>query len=301
MRGDAFDGVKFDQPYDFLLPRLGVTWSPRASTDVFASWAASAREPAFRDLYDAEGVGAVPLYRVVDVAAGIYQDPLIRPEHVQDFELGTRWHAARASASVNLFRMQFHDELVYAGQFDTDLGFPILGNAARSIHQGIELSGRTQVASGTRSSLVLDANVSMSDNHFVEYQEVYGTAPGDTVRYDGNAIGFFPAVIANVSARWAWHGLMLGGDVQSAGRIYLDNNEDRTASIAPRTILGASGGYRFGAPGGSAAQVDVVVTNLLDQEYETGGYMDYDAAGNLVPQFIPAAKRTALLQLRIDF
>ena len=52
MQGDRFDGIRFDQDYDFALPRLGVTFTPGGSTTLFASWSASGREPAFRDLYD---------------------------------------------------------------------------------------------------------------------------------------------------------------------------------------------------------------------------------------------------------
>jgi len=88
MRGDQFDGIEFDQSYDFLNPRLGVTWTPRPSVTTFASWAYASREPAFRDLYDAEGAGSVPLYAVRDPANNVYEDPLIDPEHVSDFELG---------------------------------------------------------------------------------------------------------------------------------------------------------------------------------------------------------------------
>jgi hypothetical protein len=38
----------------------------------------------------------------------------------------------------------------------------------------------------------------------------------------------------------------------------------------------------------------------MREEYETGGYMDCDAAGALVPMFIPAAKRGVLLQVRME-
>jgi outer membrane receptor protein involved in Fe transport len=107
MRGDRFDGIRFDQPYDFAIPRLGLTWSPRADLSAFASWSYSSREPAFRDLYDAEGAGSLPLYAVVDVARGVYRDPLIRPEHVQDWEAGAAWRGAASSASVTVFRMDF--------------------------------------------------------------------------------------------------------------------------------------------------------------------------------------------------
>jgi iron complex outermembrane receptor protein len=293
MRGDRFDGVRFDQPYDFGLPRLGLTWTPRSEITLFGAWAHSRREPAFRDLYDAEGVGSAPLF-----ANG---EPLIRPEKVNDWELGGAWRAADWSLSANLFRMDFEDELVFAGQFNTDLGYAIIGNAARSVHQGLELAGRAELDLGSAASLVLDANGTLSDNHFVEYREVFGTDPGDTLSYDGNAIGFFPAVLGNLSARLDWRSARLGIEAQHAGRIYLDNTESRAASIEPRTVLHARGAYRLGLIGGATAELGLRVFNLLDEEYETGGYVDYDAGGNPVPHFIPAAKRHFLGELRLEF
>ena len=301
MRGDRFDGIRFDQTYDFALPRLGATWTPRSDATIFAAWAHSSREPAFRDLYDAEGPGSVPLYRLADVALGIYQDPLIRPETVNDYELGGQWRGAWGSLAVNLFRMDFRDELVYAGQFDTDLGYPILGNAARSVHQGVELAGRARRELWAGAALDLDANTSLGDNHFVDYREVYGTSPGDTVRYDGNAIGFFPAVMANLSARLSWRRATLGAEVQHAGRIYLDNTESMLASIGPRTVTNLVGALRFSFGDGSRAELSLRLNNAFDVRYATGGYMDYDAGGNLAPQFIPAATRNLLAQVRVEF
>jgi iron complex outermembrane receptor protein len=314
MRDDHFDGIRFDQPYDFAIPRLGLTWTPRVNASAFVSWALSAREPAFRDLYDAEGAGSVPLYRTVDIVNNVYRDPLIRPEHVNDFELGATWGTAtpaagelssvgaaqEASLSLNLFRMDFRDELVYAGQFNTDLGYPILGNAAKSIHQGVELAAKTARRLEGGVALRLDANATLSDNHFVRYREVYGTAPGDTVSYDGKALGFFPAVLGNLSTRLAWRDWTIGADLRHAGRIFLDNTESVSASIAPRTVLDLIAAVRV-SPAASNLSFTLRVLNALDTRYATGGYMDYDAVGNLVPQFVPAATRNVLGELRVTF
>jgi iron complex outermembrane receptor protein len=301
MRGDRFDGIRFDQPYHFAVPRLGVTWTPRADVSAFASWSRASREPAFRDLYDAEGAGSVPLYRQVDVAAGVYEDPLIRPEKVDDLELGGSWRGPDASLALNLFRMDFRDELVYAGQFNTDLGYPILGNAARSVHQGIELSARAQRAIAPGARLSLDGNFTLGDHHFVRYREEWGPTPADVAVYDGNAIGFFPAVLGNASARLDWGPWTIGADVQHAGRIYLDHTESRAASIAPRAVANAVAAWRVPLPGGATGAARLQVFNLLDRRYETGGYMAYDAGGVLVPHYIPAATRHVLAGVRVDF
>ena len=80
MRGDRFGGVLFDQSYDFGVPRLGVTWGPRAGVAAFASWAYSSREPAFLNLFNPEAAGSLPNYRERDPAANVYRDPISRPE-----------------------------------------------------------------------------------------------------------------------------------------------------------------------------------------------------------------------------
>ena len=301
MRDDHFDGIRFDQPYDLATPRIGLTWSPREGTSAFLAWSRSSREPAFRDLYDGEDPGSLPFFRVVDVARGIYDDPLIRPERVDDYELGGSWRGPRGSLSANLFRMNFRDELVYTGQFQTGLEYLKVVNAARSVHQGVELAARAESALPGGSVLSADGNFTVNDNHFVKYLERWGALPEDVTSYDGKAIGFFPAVLGNLSAQWKWRGWLLGGDLQQAGRIYLDNSETRAASIAPRTVTNATLGYRFGLPGGSSAETNLRVLNVFDRRYEASGYMDYDASGALVPQFIPAAERSVLLQVRIDF
>jgi iron complex outermembrane receptor protein len=300
MRDDQFDGYRFDQHYDFVQPRLGLTWAPGGSVSAYASWAYSAREPAFRDLYDGETPGNVPNYRLVGGVPD-YGQPLVRPEQVNDWELGGSWRGTGLSASAGLFRMDFSDELVYAGQFNTDLGYAVTGNAAKSIHQGAELAARLEGrAAGARVSI--DANATLSDNHFVSYTEYAPTADPavfEQLRQDGKAIGMFPAQMGNLGARAAWSALSLGADAQLAGRIYLDNSENRAASIAPRGVLNLSAGYRLRI-GTTRADLTVRVLNVLDERYSAGGYayrwdyVDYVA-------YIPAATRSALTELRLEF
>jgi outer membrane receptor protein involved in Fe transport len=305
---------------------VAVGWAPARPWSAFASWSYASREPAFRDLYDGEGVGNLPLFRYA-IPPDNFANPLIRPEHVNDYELGGAWRGAAASASINLFRMDFRDELVFAGQFDTDLGYPILGNAARSVHQGAELALRGERSLVLGVSASLEGNATLSDNHFVRYREVYGLTSSDTLHYDGKQIALFPAVMGNVAARLRAGGASIGAEMQHAGRIYVDNTQNMLASIGPHTVLNLSAAWRMRAGGAAGAadaadaardlapaggrlsegasgpgvELSVRVLNALDNHYATSGYMDYDAAGNLVPQFVPAATRAVLGQVRVDF
>ena len=291
MRDDRLDGVRFDQTYAFANPRLGVNWQANAHVSTFASYAYASREPAFRDLYDGEYVGDVALYQ--------NGKPLVRPEHVHHFELGAAWHCAAHELSANVFRMDFRDELVDAGQFNTDLGYAILANAASSIHQGLELEARTAHEFGPLVGS-LAANATLSDNHFKKFTSHYGPTSVDDVVSDGKQLGFFPAQMANVTAHAQFRGLGAGATFQYASRIYVDNTESVFASLGPhRTVeLELTAATDLA---GSHVEMSLRGFNVTNALYATNGYVDYDRNGALVPTLIPAATRAWLGGIRVDW
>ena len=61
------------------------------------------------------------------------------------------------------------------------------------------------------------------------------------------------------------------------------------------------GSYRMEMSADRSADLSVRVLNAFDQLYETGGYIDFDASGALVPHRIPAATRQVLVELRVNF
>jgi iron complex outermembrane recepter protein len=164
----------------------------------------------------------------------------------------------------------------------------------------VELAARGDRTLAGALGVSLDANATLSDNHFVEYVERYGPTPADDVSYDGNRIGFFPAVLGNLAARATWNGIRVGAVGRYIGRMFLDNTASDAASIAPHAVLDLIGGYGRQVAGANV-ELTLRVFNALDRKYATSGYMDYDAVGALVPQFVPAATRSALVELRMGF
>jgi outer membrane receptor protein involved in Fe transport len=124
---------------------------------------------------------------------------------------------------------------------------------------------------------------------------------GTVVSRDGNTLGFFPSVLANAGLRLTWNGALLCADARYAGEMFLDNGEDATGRIAPRTVLDLTAGYRRALGNGAEASLRVRLFNALDRRYETGGYFDYDEAGSYVAHFVPAATRNAMVQLEVKF
>ena len=298
MRDDVFDGNRFDQGYDFALPRVGATWRPRSNLTTYASWSYGEREPRFVDLYKGERVPSVAYYGEYDPARGIAADPLVRPEKVSDWEVGGSLGGHGVTASAGLFRMDFRDELVDF-QFNSSYNDWVTTNAARSVHQGVELALAAEGRPRSGLTLSLDANATISDNHFVDFQEQLDAVT--SVSRNGRTIGFFPPAIGRVAARLLWNGVMLGAETAQFGEIFLDNGEDPSGRIAPHGVLDVNGGYRRAFGNGSEAALVLRLFNVLDRKYETGGYFDYDQNGSYVAHFVPAATRHAIAQLDVSF
>jgi iron complex outermembrane receptor protein len=184
---------------------------------------------------------------------------------------------------------------VYNGLLNDD-GVPLRANAPTSIHQGIEFSGEARL--GRRFSA--RGNLSINDNTFDEFIEYvpdwanWGeTLPIDTVDRAGNAISGSPTHLANFFLNWSQGSLEIGGHVFRVGRLYIDNSESQESSIDPYTLLNLRAAMRLGALADwPDISLSVHVNNVLDEEYETGGYID------AYPLFLPAAKRNFYVGLR---
>ncbi len=305
---DRYNGYDFHQTYSFLNPRAGLNWNATERWNVFGSYAHTRTEPILSELYAADDPSAVPLFRVVDVANHIYQDPLIHPERLNDYETGLGYRDGTSYLKVTGFWLDFRDEIVPSGQINS-LGVPLTGNAARSAHKGVEIEGGLT----HRSGLTLSGNVSLSRNRFSAYREfVDSTTVND---YSGNTIAGFPDRIANVTVGFRKHGARAALTVNEVGRQYLDNSEDNRTNPALRTAPGyqkklveehavlngllsleLKGAGGFKPLDARRLLLEIRGMNLTGLKYETSGYVYAE-----VPYFYPAATRNFFVSLKAEF
>ena len=305
---DRYSGYDFHLLYSFLNPRVGVNWNATDRWNLFGSYARTKTEPVLSEIYRADDPTAVPLFRIVDVPNHIYEDPLIHPERLNDYETGAGYRLGNSYFKLTGFWLDFRDEIVPNGRIGL-LGVPITGNAARSRHRGVELEGGWAHPSG----LELSGNLSLSRNRFVEYQEfVDSTTVND---YSGNAIAGFPDRIANVTVGYRKRGAHAALTVNETGRQYLDNSEDNRKS----PVLRAAPGYQkklieehavlnallsfdlveiagFKPLEARRVLLEFRAMNLTDLRYEAAGYTYAE-----VPYFYPSATRNFFVSLKADF
>ena len=141
-----------EHSFHFINPKLGGQFEISATQYAYASFSVGNREPTRQNFKDATG------------------DPQSTPkaERLRDVELGYAYTAQKMAARVNLYYMNYKNQLVPTGELSTD-GYPIMTNVERSYRAGLELSLGVQPL----SFLEWNANFTLSRNRIRDFVESY--------------------------------------------------------------------------------------------------------------------------------
>lgn len=309
----------FTVDYEFFNPKAGahlkLPLKPGGDTlGVYGFIGRNHLEPSLYDLYDTwlgpEILDVPPLFRnsrpVYEedgqtVAYVEWDNPVVQPEAVTDYELGASFRSSGLAVTLNGYFMEVTNEIVpFGGLY---LGYGIKGNAPKTYHRGIELDLRARL--GKRHNLQLVASRSWDRyEEFIFYENVYdedwnliGTVPRD---YAGNPIALFPEYLGSATWRSDLGALHPFFRLRMVGRQFLDNTNNRERTIDPYTVLDLGGTLDFGDlgwRGAEGARLRLQVRNVLDAEYETNGYY-IEGLGN---HLIPGAARNFWVAVEYDF
>ncbi|MFI5263964.1 MAG: TonB-dependent receptor [Candidatus Kapaibacterium sp.] len=188
----GWTNYSFNVPLFFINPRVGVNINFNDFFSGFASISQTSREPRLADYYNADFF-TVPNFNRNPDGSFNFNSPKIKPEHLLDVELGARLAKyligddVLFSGGVTGYYMPFTDELLQTGNSDP-WGSPIVANAEKVLHYGIELEGALEF--GTTAAL--KANFTWSHNEVQQFS-------ADTMNVGGKVPIGFPPVIAGVS------------------------------------------------------------------------------------------------------
>ena len=289
---EKFVGNQFIVPYHFLNPRTGINYNLTSTSNIYFSVSQTSREPQLSSLYNADesSGGATPEFALNPNGTHNFGNPLIKPETLNDFELGYHFRNNRVRAGVSAYWMEFYNELVSNGLLD-QYGQPITGNAKRTRHIGFELDGSAIVT----PNFSLYGNVSFSSNKLIDYTSYIDTlgnpVPGG-ISLNGNTISGFPGFLGNIRATYAVGGLSVVLLGQYVGSQYTDNFNLASRKLSPYFVANAWVSYRL-EHFLSASSVDfkLYVNNLLDRLYIPHGEGIY---------FYPAATRYFYLSCSVN-
>ncbi len=295
IHNEKFLGNDFDISYYFVNPHVGINRNFSDQLNGYISLGHTSREPRLRNLYAAEDswFGANPQFEA-DIVVGTkplvhykFDKPFAKPEHLLDIELGGSYRLDKGKISVNLYWMEFQDELIQSGKIDI-FGAPVTGNAERTRHLGVELEGAYPLT----PEVELSGNATLSSNELIRYR-FYDTDVGNYRSLDGNPIAGFPDVLANL--RLTYHTERFRGSLfmKHVGAFYTDNFKDEKNKVDAYSVFDLDVAYQL-PPLFTNGEITLTgkIRNLFNKLYLAGG------EGK---EFFPAAERNYFFGLNVSF
>jgi iron complex outermembrane receptor protein len=235
---EAYVGTDFTVDNLFINPRLGINYKPILPLNIYLSFARVSREPRLKEYYDAaeSSGGENPQFQVNADGSYNFDEPLVKPETMNDIELGATWNEKNLSLTLNLFYMLFDDEIVKDGQVDR-FGQPTTGNVDRSVHLGAEISAIIKLVD---DKLELFGNATVSKNTIEEgitiinYQVNEDSTVTTELILDGNRISGFPDFLANIGISYQQSGFYLRLSGKYVGEFHSDNYDENLKSYINR-------------------------------------------------------------------
>ncbi len=240
--------------YGFFNPKVGLTYLLKNHT-FYSVFAIGNREPVRDDFRD--------------------NKTSARPEHesMENIELGYRYSNGRKRLNVNLYNMQYDNQLVVTGAIN-DVGESVRTNVKSSYRRGIELDFQYPLT----DKLQAGGNLTLSENKIASISELVG--PFDTLstnlttQYSNTDIAFSPNTIAAVMLSYkANKHFTLNASGKYVGKQYLDNTESEARRLDAFTNVDLSINYiSTEVKGTKTLNVGLFLNNVLNQYYAPNGY-----------------------------
>jgi len=186
LSGPDDDLASLDQSHtwDFFNPKTGMVFKISSQQEVFASFGVGHREPTRSDIKDAMKYGS---------------SNTPRSERLFDYELGYTFRHPMFALGLNLYYMDYKDQLVLTGKL-SDVGYALMTNVDKSYRAGVEVTFGIKSLSWLNWNL----NTTLSRNrikNFVEYIDLYDddwNTVGQQEKHLGETpISFSPSVIGS--------------------------------------------------------------------------------------------------------
>jgi iron complex outermembrane recepter protein len=257
---NALDNVTQEAEWTFFNPKGGVEWRLHEGGRTYASVAIGNREPNRSDLVESS-----PTSRP-------------SPERMINYEAGYERRSGRFSAGVNLYHMDYTDQLVLTGQLN-DVGYALRTNVARSFRSGVELTWAAQLG----PKLVWRGHSTFSRNRikdFTEYVDDFDTGVQQENVLGVTDIAFSPSLVAGgelVYRLWQRESKAqadLAFVTKYVGRQFLDNTANTDRMLDPFLVNDLRANVTlFNLKGMRSVDFNLTVRNLFSELYENNGWV----------------------------
>jgi len=250
--------------FNFFNPKAGLNYEINDKNTLYFSYARANREPNRTD----------------------YEGGNVKPEKLNDFELGWRFNSEKFQLNSNFYYMGYKDQLILTGRLD-DVGSPIRANTEKSYRLGFEVDATIKLS----EKFILRPNFTLSSNKNVDLAvegQYYGTTK----------IAYSPEVIAgNIIVYSPIESLHVSLLQKYVGEQYMNNIELLSAKLADYFVNDLNVSYEIKPKSiFKSIMITGLVNNILDKKYVSNGAM-YD----IYPYYYPQAGINFLAGLTLKF
>ncbi|GAA5025550.1 TonB-dependent receptor [Marivirga lumbricoides] len=251
--------------WQFLNPKVGVTYQLNNWSNVYASFGRSGREPNRGDYLGDTQINAGNIDLLQDQEA-------VQAEYVNDYELGYRLGRSDFQVNVNAFYMDFENEIAPIGAYIPQYFLQLYENQEDSYRTGIELDWNAKII----NPLTFSGNATFMRSIISSY-----SPEGSTETFEDIKTPYSPEVLLNAllqlkATKW----LNFGIHGRYAGKSYteLTNNED---FILPSYFVTNA---RVNTKFAKNYSFEVEWNNIFNERY----YTDGAPSGNEMAFFVQA-------------
>ncbi|MBC3845512.1 TonB-dependent receptor [Winogradskyella echinorum] len=252
-KGTTSDLVEFvvDKDFTFFNPKAGITYDLNTDNSLYFSYARANREPNRTEFE--ENVN-------------------IKPEQLNDFELGWRHRKGNFSFNANVYYMLYNEQLVLSGRLD-DVGNPIRINSGESYRLGLELEAIIPVT----PQLTFQPNMTISSN---KNKETFREFDGELQNLGKTDISFSPNLVAaNAIVFEPIEDLQMALLSKYVGEQFMGNTEAKASKLDSYFINDFNVSYTLSFRGSEESQpvfdsivFTGLVNNILNEKYISNGY-----------------------------
>ena len=272
-----------DESFSFFNPKFGLSYKIRPNSILYGSYSRANREPSRSD-YEA--------------------NENIRPEQLNDFEIGWRYKKNDLRFNLNTYYMLYNEQLVLTGELD-DVGSPIRTNSGSSYRIGIESELELKLS----SNLSLRNNFTLSSN---KNKKILSKFNGSVFDFGKTNISFSPNLISSNSLIFSPNNnLMISFLSKYVGKQYMGNTDAVNSILDSYFVNNINFSYKI-IPNLVFDEIifSGLVNNVFNNEYVSNGYYyTYDDTWSSPGQVItldgagyyPQATRNFLFGLTLKF
>ncbi len=232
--------------WHFINPKAGLSIALKPNSVIYYSLGSMGREPTRNDMFGGND----------DLLADSLGNSIVSiktPEYVLNHELGFRHQTNKLNFNLNLYYMDFKNEIVLDGKFGPN-GLALTNKVEQSIRTGVESSITYKVS----RSFSLINNSSFNYSRIKEQQEIFSPILTPPFIFNQEAVYFYKGFGVAVSARY-----------QDKSFIDFAN----TAKVNSYFLLNGRVSYEL-----NRFQFCVFVNNITNTKYFNNGYVDLDGS-----------------------